>query len=63
MREIHVLRINTKMNFFLIMAQLVKLDLLTTTLLTGHFFYLERMALHSLINMQSNLIQLKANVG
>ena len=57
MREIHVLRINTKMNFFLIMAQLVKLDLLTTTLLTGHFFYLERMALLSLINMQSNHIQ------
>ena len=52
-----------RMNFFLIMAQLVKLDLLTTTLLTGHFFYLERMALHSLINMQSNHIQLKANVG
>ena len=41
-----------KMNFFLIMVQLDKLDLLTTTLLTGHFFYLERMVLHSLINMQ-----------
>ena len=46
-----------KMNFFHIMAQLGKLDLLTTTLLTGHFFYLERMVLHSLINMQSNHIQ------
>ena len=63
MREIHVLRINMKMNFFLIMAQQDKLDILTTTLLMGHFFYLERMALHSLINMQSNHIQLKANVG
>ena len=63
MREIHVLRTNMKVNYFLIMAQQVKLDLLTTTLLMGNSFYLERMELHSLINMRSNHIQLKASVG
>ena len=52
-----------KVNYFLIMAQQVKLDLLMTTLLMGNFFYLERMELHSLINMRSNHIQLKASVG
>ena len=63
MREIHVLQTNMKVNYFLIMAQQVKLDLLTTTLLMGNFFYLERMVLLSLINMRSNHIQLKASVG